>query len=231
MLCALCGLRLRGSAVACPRCGAALTGEHLLGQELTGSELNDDLSEQTLPRSGLRLPEPVPAAAPVEVAPQLAPPNPDEPAWRYIRRAPAGVRLNANLIDAAVLVTAVFASLLLISAIDGLVKVSRFSPDVVSVVGWLLMLMIPAAYAVILNGRGQTIGKRAVRIVVIDRSSGAPIGIRRGALRFLVMVAMGLPLGLGYLSVPLSPTLRGWHDEAVNDLVVMRSRRQLTNRP
>lgn len=224
--CARCGLIRNAAAPACPRCGAAWSA-----QVIASTHPNDDLAEQTLPRPRLPV-QPDPTHAPSEPSGNSAAVNPSQAAaLRYILRAPAGTRLAASLIDAVVLGSVVFGSLVAVSLVDRIAVAAQPYPEVMSVMGWLLVAMIPVSYAVILNGRGQTIGKRALRIVVIDRTNAAPIGIRRSALRLLVMLGMGLPLGLGYLSVPMSPTVQGWHDEAVDDLVVMLSAPQLTNRP
>lgn len=83
----------------------------------------------------------------------------------------------------------------------------------------LLAVMYPIYYSVY-NGRGQTLGKKALNLQVIDVNTGGPIGSGRAFLRYLVSGLMGLPFGLGYLSIFADDRGRGWHDKAANSLVV-----------
>ena len=84
---------------------------------------------------------------------------------------------------------------------------------------FLLAVMYPIYYSVY-NGRGQTLGKKALNLKVIDVDTGAPIGSGRAFLRYLVSGLMGLPFGLGFLSIFADDRGRGWHDKAANSLVV-----------
>lgn len=63
-------------------------------------------------------------------------------------------------------------------------------------------------------------GKRVLRIKVVDRDTGGLIGSGRSLVRLLMFMVMGLPCYLGYLSIPLTEEFRGWHDRAANDVVV-----------
>jgi hypothetical protein len=60
-----------------------------------------------------------------------------------------------------------------------------------------------------------------LRIAVVDRVTGQPIGMGRSLLRYLMMIVMNLPFGLGFLSIPMSSEVRGWHDVAADDVVVI----------
>jgi uncharacterized RDD family membrane protein YckC len=71
---------------------------------------------------------------------------------------------------------------------------------------------------------GQTVGKMALRIRVVDRTTGQPIGLGRGVVRYFIYVilfaACLIPGIINGLS-PLWDNLRqAWHDKAVNSLVV-----------
>lgn len=97
-----------------------------------------------------------------------------------------------------------------------------------AVVAWMWVLMLPPVlyviaspvYYSVLNGKGQTVGKKALGIKVIDVDRGSAIGPGRAFVRYLVLILMALPLGLGYLSVFSDERLRGWHDKAASTLVV-----------
>lgn len=135
--------------------------------------------------------------------------------------ASAGQRLGAYLIDALVMFAALFVILLAIGLFTSIMAaISESLIPLAQLLGWLALLSVLIGYVLVLNARGQTLGKRVLRIAVVDRATGGPIGIGRSALRTAMMLVMWLPLGLGFLSVPLSARLRGWHDQVADDTVV-----------
>ena len=132
--------------------------------------------------------------------------------------AGAGVRLLGYLIDG-----------ILLSIVNGIIN--GIFPGAVTYVGdvaitnqsplaALLTTVAGLVYFAYLNGQGQTIGKRIMRTKVVDADTGLPIGTSRAAVRWVVQVLMSIPLMLGWLSVPLSPDRRGFHDRAANDRVI-----------
>lgn len=132
--------------------------------------------------------------------------------------AGAGVRLVGYLIDG-----------LLLSIFNGIIN--GIFPGPVTYVGdmpfqnqsavaSLLTLILSLVYFSYLNGQGQTVGKRIMRTKVVDAATGQPIGTSRAAIRWVVQMLMSIPLMLGWLSVPLSPDTRGFHDRAANDRVI-----------
>lgn len=136
--------------------------------------------------------------------------------------ASAGQRLGAFLLDSVMLLVVLFVILLGIGLFTSLVALIFESlVPLAQVLGWLALLSVPIGYVMVLNARGQTLGKRVLRIAVVDRRSGRPIGLGRSAARTVMMLLMWLPLGLGYLSVPLSARLRGWHDQVADDTVIV----------
>lgn len=74
-------------------------------------------------------------------------------------------------------------------------------------------------YFGVLNGRGQTLGKRMVGTRVVHYRTGEPIGVARGFVRAVVMALEQLPAMLGYLSI-LGPERRTFHDRAAHSVVV-----------
>lgn len=232
----MCGLATLTSAPSCPRCGALLTGEEASLNLL----LEDPVDDHTRQRSSLRPVAYLPAESAIP-APPAAIPAPPEPPQSYPRApsasqyrpppagessepapvASAGQRLSASLIDMVLLFTASFVILLAIGLFTSIIAaISESLIPLAQLLGWLALLCVPIGYVLVLNARGQTLGKRVVHIAVVDRASGRPIGIGRSAIRTLMMALMWLPLGLGFLSVPLSARLRGWHDQIADDIVV-----------
>ncbi len=79
--------------------------------------------------------------------------------------------------------------------------------------------LLALVYFTIGNARGQTLGKRLVGTRVVHYRTRERLGWSRGLARAAMLFVLGLPAGLGYLSV-LGPERRGWHDLASNAVVV-----------
>jgi uncharacterized RDD family membrane protein YckC len=214
--CPVCAADLRLVAPRCPRCGSAMAG----------SAQASVLDDRTRDRSSLLADPQLLGFGASWTGPRTAPPAPEwvgQGTTPVAGVAPLGSRAAAMLIDVIVLSAVYFVILLGAGALG--VFVSRDD------LRWLLLLgnvaagLAAAAYFVGLNAKGQTWGKRALHLAVVDRVTGAPIGLGRATVRYLVFGLMGLPLGLGLLSVALSANLRGWHDQVADDVVVVVPRR------
>jgi uncharacterized RDD family membrane protein YckC len=70
---------------------------------------------------------------------------------------------------------------------------------------------------------GQTLGKRALGIRVIDFSGGGVIGYQRAAIRYLASILSGICLGIGYLWMLWDKEKQTWHDKLSNSVVVPAS--------
>lgn len=83
-------------------------------------------------------------------------------------------------------------------------------------------ILVDLAYYALLEGgpRGQTLGKRAVGIRVVDSTTGERIGYGRGVLRYFGRYISSLPLGLGYLWVLVDREKQTWHDKLARTVVV-----------
>lgn len=67
---------------------------------------------------------------------------------------------------------------------------------------------------------GQTLGKRALGIRVMDLETGAPLGPGRATVRYLARAVSCLPLALGYLWMLWDKEHRTWHDKLSDSVVV-----------
>ena len=67
---------------------------------------------------------------------------------------------------------------------------------------------------------GQTVGKRALGIRVIDFATGGPIGYGRAAIRWVGRIISSIPCYLGYLWMLWDKEKQTWHDKLANDVVV-----------
>lgn len=99
---------------------------------------------------------------------------------------------------------------------------------------WLLVTPMAAgpseavaflAYTIYLEGSpsGQTLGKKAMNIRVIDFNGGGPIGYGRAALRYVGRILSGLVGLLGYLWMLWDNEKRTWHDKIATTVVVPTS--------
>lgn len=136
-----------------------------------------------------------------------------------------GRRFAAILIDNLLLVVPAAVGILLIS-------LDNFNDGIspVAVVGLLILGLTltvgHAAYFTILNGneRGQTYGKRALGIRVIDLREGGRIGYGRSFARWAVPFVINLIFGFFFLIDDLWPLWdsrnQALHDKFANSIVV-----------
>lgn len=90
----------------------------------------------------------------------------------------------------------------------------------------LMGLILSAAYYIYLHStRGQTVGKMAMKIKVVDADTGALIDYGRAFIRWVIPQGLALvTCGVGWLIDGLWPLWdarrQSWHDKAARTLVV-----------
>jgi uncharacterized RDD family membrane protein YckC len=109
--------------------------------------------------------------------------------------------------------------------IDGLILGVLYGVLLVVVdygIAYLLYIVANYTYYTLLEGgeSGQTVGKRALGIRVIDFRAGGPIGYGRGLLRNIAKLLSGLVFGLGYLWMLWDSEKQTWHDKLATTVVV-----------
>ena len=144
------------------------------------------------------------------------PPQTSQAAWSPHQSGPrAGfwARFGALFID-----NIVIAIVPLIVIIIGAVSKSGG----VLALGYILFLVGAIAYYVYFEGgpTGQTLGKRALGIRVIDFNTGGSIGHGRAFLRLIGRYVSGAVCYLGYLWMLWDKEKQCWHDKMANDVVV-----------
>ena len=84
------------------------------------------------------------------------------------------------------------------------------------------MPRVGVAYFGYLEGSnsGQTLGKRALGIRVIDFNTGGPIGFGRAVIRYFGRMVSAIPCLLGYFWMLWDKEKQTWHDKFANDVVV-----------
>lgn len=142
-------------------------------------------------------------------------------------RANISTRFWARLIDGFVLAVPTLALTFATSRIDG---------STIDTPLWVRVAMVgvAAVYEIgFIAMTGQTIGKRLLRIQVVDVVTGRPPDLGGSAIRHLVPAVPALVHEIGalvgllvYLSAIWSPTRQGWHDRAAGTVVVRTAARQ-----
>lgn len=114
------------------------------------------------------------------------------------------------------------------SFLDGLIMSFIYLPLAVATnrgAGWLVYLFASATYFTLLEGasRGQTLGKMALGIRVIDLAGAGPIGSERAFIRWIGRIVSLIPLYLGYLWMLWDREKQTWHDKMAGAVVVPTS--------
>jgi uncharacterized RDD family membrane protein YckC len=124
-------------------------------------------------------------------------------------RASFGVRLIAAIIDGVMLAVVNFVLGLIIGR----------------TAGQGLGVLVSLAYFTYLEGSpsGQTVGKRAMNIRVIDFNSGGPLDYGRAALRWIARLISAIPCALGYFWMLWDSEKQTWHDKISTSVVVPTS--------
>jgi uncharacterized RDD family membrane protein YckC len=88
--------------------------------------------------------------------------------------------------------------------------------------GVLLSLAIAIAYFGYFEGStsGQTIGKRALGIRVVDIATGGPIGFGRAVVRYFGSWLSAIPFLLGFFWMLWDSERQTWHDKFAQAVVV-----------
>jgi uncharacterized RDD family membrane protein YckC len=99
--------------------------------------------------------------------------------------------------------------------------------------GFLIGIAIGIVYFGYLEGSssGQTIGKRALGIRVVDFRTGGRIGFGRAVIRYIGRYVSALPCLLGYFWMLWDRERQTWHDKFATDVVVPVSSYPVTSWP
>jgi len=91
-----------------------------------------------------------------------------------------------------------------------------------SAIAQLLSILVSLSYFVYFEGgpTGQTVGKRALGIRVIDLKRGGPIGYGRALLRWIGRILSTAIVLLGYLWMIWDREKQTWHDKIAGSVVV-----------
>lgn len=86
---------------------------------------------------------------------------------------------------------------------------------------WVATMVGAIVYVGWLDGRsGQTLGRRATGIRVVDADTLQPIGPGRAVGRHLLKILSAMPCYLGFLWMLWDDRGQAWHDKLVNTMVI-----------
>ena len=113
----------------------------------------------------------------------------------------------------------------LLYVVTTLVALQATSSSAVNDTRFIAELALTFLYFGYFNGvHGQTIGKRALRIRVVDADTGMAIGLRRGLARYgvvaLLTMALIVPALIDGLWPLRDPRRQPWHDKTARSLVI-----------
>ena len=86
---------------------------------------------------------------------------------------------------------------------------------------YLIALVAIAGYQIYFWGTsGQTIAMRLFHLRVVDANTGAPIGIGRAVVRWLMSLVNSWACYIGWIWVAFDARKQGWHDKVANSVVL-----------
>jgi uncharacterized RDD family membrane protein YckC len=91
------------------------------------------------------------------------------------------------------------------------------SDNAASGVGLVLGILY---YTYFEGSSGQTLGKKALGIRVVDLAGGGSIGFGRAFIRYIGRIVSAIPLFLGYFWMLWDKEKQTWHDKFANSVVV-----------
>jgi uncharacterized RDD family membrane protein YckC len=145
-------------------------------------------------------------------------------------RASFGQRLGAFAIDIAIVIVGELAVFLVFGGLASAIAssgstVGAVIGSLIGLIGVLLYIVLPLAYFGYMEGQpsGQTVGKRAINIRVVDFETAGSLTLGRGVLRNLARILSGFLFGLGYFWMLWDPQQQCWHDKLVSTHVVPTS--------
>jgi len=137
-----------------------------------------------------------------------------QPPAAYSGRGPSGPRAGFWVRFAALIIDSI-----LLGIVQGIITVAL--GDSLGAI-YAISTLIGWAYYTYFEGgeRGQTLGKMALSIRVIDLQTGRPIGYGRAFVRQLVKIISALVFLLGYFWMLWDKEKQTWQDKAAGSVVV-----------
>ena len=141
-------------------------------------------------------------------------PSYQQPAYQPPAGGPSGPRASFGRRFVAALIDGI-----LIGVVAGILyAISR-------TLGFIVQILLTVAYLTYFEGSasGQTVGKKAMAIRVVDFRTGGSIGYGRAFIRWIGRYVSAIPCLLGYFWMLWDREKQTWHDKFANDVVVPES--------
>lgn len=145
-------------------------------------------------------------------------------------RASFGQRLGAFAIDLLIIVVAEVILAVVATIVIGAIAntgsgVLIAIASLIGLIVFLLYIAMPIVYFGYMEGQpsGQTIGKRALGLRVVDFSNAGPLTLGKAMLRSVVRSFLSGIFLLGYLWMLWDPQEQTWHDKLAGTTVVPTS--------
>jgi len=157
------------------------------------------------------VPQPPPPPDPPQQPPGVAPAPPPPPPQQW-QQGPSGPRASFGRRLVALLVDGI-----LYGVVYG-IGIAIFGTGA----AWGVAVLFGVLYSSLLEGgpRGQTLGKMALSIRVVDFNTGGPIGYAHGFLRYLGKIVSSIPCYLGYFWMLWDREKQCWQDKIATTVVV-----------
>ena len=132
-------------------------------------------------------------------------------------KAGFGIRLIAHIFDAVMVMLISFPFAIVSAVLDQ--NNSAAAADAVTFSGIVVCLFV---YAWWIGNQGGSPLRRTIGVLVLDETTGAFIGTKRGVKWVLMSQVSGLVLFIGYFAMLWHPNKQTWHDRVAHAVVVKR---------
>jgi uncharacterized RDD family membrane protein YckC len=143
------------------------------------------------------------------------------------------IRLVARIVDGIILTVPLGVIFIVFAVLAGGIASQTNSTDQnakaavgLGIVGvWLLVVTLATVGTVIYfvyfwGTSGSTLGMRIFSLRIVDADTGAPIGIARAIVRYLMSIVNSVACYIGWIWVAFDPRKQGWHDKVANSIVL-----------
>lgn len=141
------------------------------------------------------------------------------------------IRLVARVVDGFIVGIPLSIILIVVLAIGGVVGSNTSDQNAQNAAGgifaggfilfYLLALFAFVGYQVYFWGTsGSTIAMRLFHLKVVDANTGAPIGITRAIVRWVMTLVNSWACYIGWIWVAFDARKQGWHDKVANSVVL-----------
>jgi uncharacterized RDD family membrane protein YckC len=143
------------------------------------------------------------------------------------------IRLVARLVDGVIISVPLGVLFIVFAVLAGGIASQTNTTDQnaqtavgLGIVGvWLLIVTLATLGTVVYfvyfwGTSGSTLGMRIFSLRIVDADTGAPIGIARAIVRYLMSIVNSVACYIGWIWVAFDPRKQGWHDKVANSVVI-----------